>query len=169
MQTFQRRYYRSLGQFGSDMVWPFRHRKQVKQAMRGGQVSFAFRERLMLAVTAVNECRYCSYYHVKEALKAELSEAEIEAMLAGTVENAPAEELPALLFAQHWAESDANPDPEAREKLTAVYGEERAEAIETVLRMIRIGNLSGNTWDYLLFRLSNGRKGMLEREKERQN
>ena len=42
-------------------------------------------------------------------------------------------------------------------------------ALETVLRMIRTGNLAGNTWDYLLFRLSNGRWGMLEQEKERQS
>jgi hypothetical protein len=27
----------------------------------------AFRERLMLAVTVVNGCRYCSYFHARQA------------------------------------------------------------------------------------------------------
>lgn len=164
MKQFKRRYYGSLGQMGRDAVWPFRHRRQLKWAMRGELVDFAFRERLMLAVTAVNDCRYCSYFHAQEASKADLAEDEIQALLHGTVENAPAAELPALLYAQHWAESDANPDPIARQKLLDIYGREKAEAIETVLHMIRMGNLSGNTADYLLYRLSWGRWGKSEKE-----
>jgi predicted chitinase len=40
--------------------------------------------------------------------------------------------------------------------LAQTYGAERAEAIETVLRMIRMGNLLGNSGDYWLYRLSGG-------------
>jgi hypothetical protein len=54
------------------------------------------------------------------------------------------EEVPALLYAQHWAETDAEPDPQARARLVEVYGSRRARQIETVLRLIRIGNLVGN-------------------------
>ena len=159
MKQFKRRYYRSLGQLGRDVVWPFRHRAQLRLAMGGGLVDFAFRERLMLAVTAVNDCRYCSYFHAQEALKANLSETEIQTLLAGTFDDAPEEEIPALLYAQHWAESDAHPDATARQTLIDTYGQEKAESIETVLRMIRIGNLAGNTADYVLYRLSWGRWG----------
>lgn len=120
----------------------------------------------MLAVTAVNDCRYCSYFHAQEALKANLSETEIHTLLSGTMENVPAEELPALLYAQHWAESDATPDPTARRTLIDTYGQEKAESIETVLRMIRMGNLGGNTADYILYRLSWGRLGMSEKEQQ---
>ena len=166
MEKFKRRYYRSLGQIGRDLMWPIRRRAQLKVAMRGDQVSFAFRERLMLTVTAVNDCRYCSYYHTQEALKANLSETEIQGLLVGTVENVPAEEAPALLYAQHWAENDANPDPAARQTLIDTYGQEKADAIETVLRMIRTGNLAGNTADYILYRLSWGRLGTSEKEQQ---
>ncbi|PID85511.1 MAG: alkylhydroperoxidase [Chloroflexi bacterium] len=159
MEQFKRRYYRSLGQMGRDFVWPFQHRAQLRQAMAGDQVSAAFRERLMLAVTAVNDCRYCSYYHAKEALKANLTETEIQTLLAGTIDDAPADEIPALLYAQHWAEHDGQPDPAARQTLIDSYGPAKAEAIETVLRMIRTGNLAGNTADYILYRLSWGRLG----------
>ncbi len=157
---FNRRIYRSFGQFWREFRYPLQNRDKIKKAMRGELVSFAFRERLMLAVTAVNGCRYCSYFHAKEAVKAGLPDDELQKLLTGVVDDAPPDELTALLYAQHWAESNANPDPEARQKLIEQYGAERAEAIETVLRMIRMGNLLGNQWDYWLYRVSNGRWGL---------
>lgn len=159
MQTFNRRIYGSMGQLWQDLRWPWQHRQQVRMAMRGGMVSRQFRERLMMAVTAVNQCRYCSYFHAQESLKAGLSPQEIRQLQDGIVDQAPTEELPALLYAQHWAESEAQPDLAARQKLVEIYGLDRAEAIEAVLRLIRIGNLSGNTGDYWLYRLSWGRWG----------
>ena len=113
----------------------------------------------MLAVTAVNRCRYCSYYHAKEALSAGLSTQEIQQLDNGDLAVAPDDELPALLYAQHWAEQDAHPDPAIRQKLVTTYGDAKAEAIETILRLIRTGNLGGNTLDYWLYRLSFGRCG----------
>jgi hypothetical protein len=43
--------------------------------------------------------------------------------------------------------------------MQGVYGEETLKAIEIVLRMIRMGNLMGNTFDYVLFKVSFGRLG----------
>lgn len=63
----------------------------------------------------------------------------------------------AVIYAQYWAESNANPDPEAVLKLQETYGVEKAEAINLVLRMIRLGNLTGNFFDYLLYRISLGK------------
>lgn len=159
-KQFNKRHYNNLGQFWRDMRYPFQNRDKMKLAMGGDLVSPAFRERLMLAVTAVNGCRYCSYYHAKEALKTGLPEAEIRAMQDGIVDNAPTEELPALLYAQHWAENNARPDPDVRQKLIDAYGTTQTDAIDAVLRMIRMGNLLGNTTDYWLFRLSFGRFGV---------
>jgi AhpD family alkylhydroperoxidase len=159
-KRFNKRYYSNLSQFWHDFRYPLQNRRNLKLALGGDLVSHAFRERLMLAVTAVNGCRYCSYYHAKEALKTGLPEAEIRAMQDGIVENAPVEELPALLYAQHWAENNANPDPDIRQKLVETYGTQRSEAIDVVLRLIRMGNLLGNTTDYWLFRLSFGRLGI---------
>jgi AhpD family alkylhydroperoxidase len=113
----------------------------------------------MLAVTAVNDCRYCDYYHARAALTAGLSDQEVAALRDGVVDEAPAEQVPALLYAQHWAETNGRPDPAARQRLLDTYGAEKTAAIETILRMIRVGNLLGNTTDYILFRLSGGRLG----------
>lgn len=158
-RTFRRRIYRSPAALLADFRYMIERRALIRRAMRE-LISPAFRERLMLAVTEVNGCRYCSYYHAREALKSGLSEAELAALLAGQIPaDAPAGEHLALAYAQHWAETDAHPAPEAVQKLVATYGEEQTAAIEIVLRMIRIGNLLGNTADYLLYRLSLGLLG----------
>ena len=128
--------------------------------MNGELVSKAFRERLMVTVTEVNGCRYCRYFHASEALKAGVSQAELEEFMAGAIpENTPPEEYQALAYAQHWAENDTQAKPEFAQKLRETYGPETADAIHLILHMIRVGNLLGNTWDYILFKLTFGRLG----------
>jgi AhpD family alkylhydroperoxidase len=151
---FNKRTYSSLRDFLKDLFFPIRNRKRLKEVKNKGLLSPAFRERLMLAVTAVDGCRYCSYFHAKLALKEGISQEEIGRLLSGDFEGCPEEEALALLYAQHWAESDSHPDPEAVQKLQATYGVEKTEAIHLMLRMIRLGNLLGNSWDYLLYRIT---------------
>jgi AhpD family alkylhydroperoxidase len=127
--------------------------------MRGEGLDPAFRERLMLVVTAVNGCRYCSYVHAREALAAGIAPQEIAALGRRMFEGSPPEEVPALLYAQHWAETNGAPDPAIRERIRQRYGRDARERIEAVLRVIRMGNLMGNTVDYVLYRISFGRWG----------
>jgi len=154
---FNKRTYVSLKDLLKDLILPFRKRKQLREVKNKRLLSPAFRERLMLAVTAVERCRYCSYFHSKLALKGGIPQEEIGKLLSGDVQDCPKEEVIAILYAQHWAESNAQPDPEAVQKLQEIYGSEKAEAIHLMLHMIRLGNLLGNTWDYLLFRVSFGK------------
>ena len=113
----------------------------------------------MMAVTAVNGCRYCSYVHARIALKSGISPDEIRRLLAGTVDRCPDDEAVAIIYAQHWAESDAHPDAESVRRLQQTYGDEKSEAIHLMLQMIRGGNLMGNSWDYFLYCISFGRWG----------
>jgi len=154
---FNKRTYRSLKELFTDLCFPFRNRNQLREVKNKGLLSPAFQERLMLAVTSVENCRFCSYFHSKLALKGGISREEIGKLLSGDFEGCPEEEAVAVFYAQHWAESNARPDPEAVEKLRETYGSEKAEAIHLMLRMIRLGNLLGNTWDYLLYRMSFGK------------
>jgi AhpD family alkylhydroperoxidase len=168
MEKFTRRTYRSLREFYMDMRYILAKRSSLRKAGRGGLVSYTFRERLMLVVTEVNGCRYCSYFHAQEALKAGISKEELKDLLDGCIpEGSSEEEIPALLYAQHWAESNAHPDPEAERRLLEAYGREKADSIQIILRMIRMGNLLGNTGDYWLYRLSFGRWGLLPEEQGR--
>lgn len=113
----------------------------------------------MLAVTAVNGCRYCSYFHAKQALKTGITAEEISNILSGDVANCPQDEAVAVIYAQHWAESDAHPEPGTVRRLQQTYGPEKVEGIHLILRMIRMANLLGNSWDYLIYRISLGRRG----------
>jgi AhpD family alkylhydroperoxidase len=127
--------------------------------MGGEGLNPSFRERLMLVVTAVNGCRYCSYVHAREALTKGISREEIAALGESVFEGSPPQEVPALLYAQHWAVSDGRPDGAIRERIGQEYGSDVLARIEAVLRMIRMGNLMGNTLDYILYRISLGRWG----------
>ena len=156
---FGRRKYRNFKEFLVDIWFLLRNTAQVFRMLRRGTVSPAFRERLMLAVTAVYRCRYCTWVHTREALRSGLTGEGVMALLSGSVNGCPTDEALAILYAQHWADADANPTPESFKMLVDSYGIEKAQAVNFVLRMIRIGNLTGNSWDYLLHRVSFGRLG----------
>jgi AhpD family alkylhydroperoxidase len=154
---FKKRTYGSARELIADLCFPIKNRKRLREVKNKGLLSPAFQERLMLAVISVEGCRYCSYFHSRLALKGGVSQQEIGKLLSGEVEGCPEEEVLAILYAQHWAESNACPDQEAVDRLEEAYGSEKADAIHLMLRMIRLGNLLGNTWDYLLYRISFGK------------
>ncbi len=163
-RKFLRRTYHSLDEFLDDFRFIWGNRPLIRKAMRS-LISQDFRERLMLVVTEVNGCRYCSYGHSMAALKAGVPQEQIDELAKGMIPvGAPREEKVALLYALHWAENDARPNPEAVKQLLESYGQEKAQAIHLLLRMIRVGNLLGNSGDYLLFRLSFGWLGVRKDE-----
>jgi len=159
MKKFTRRTYHRLAEVVADFKAIMARRDQMKPLMRGELIDAAFRERLMLAVTAVYGCRYCSYAHTKQALVAGISPEEVGFLQEGELSGSPEEELPALLYAQHWAETRGATDPAARSQVIEQYGEEMVAAVELALRTIQMGNLLGNTVDYVLYRVSFGRWG----------
>ncbi len=150
----KKRTFRNFGQFRLELVFFIKNHKQIKSAMRNTSISPAFRERLMLAVTSVNDCRFCSYYHTQLALQEGISAQEASKLLEGSVDNCPPEEAPALLYAQHWAESDGNPDSKAVQRIIDNYGEQTLQDIDILLHMIRMGNYMGNVVDMIHERMS---------------
>ena len=157
MDRFNRRLYRTIGEFTSDLWRILALRKAIKPLMRGETLDPAFRERLFLAATAVNRCRYCSNYHARIAFEKGISKEEIAALDDKVLDGSPEEQLPALLYAQHWAESGGHASPEMDERLLQIYAVQQVKAIQLSLLIIRTANLLGNTWDYVLYRLSFGR------------
>lgn len=124
-----------------------------KRQLKEDQISKQFIERIMLAVTEVNGCRYCSYFHTQVSLKAGLRKDEIKRTLDGDFKNAPQEELAALYFAQHYAESAGKPNLEAVQYVTDAYGEKKAQEILAYIRAIMIGNAWGNSFDAIRMRI----------------
>ncbi len=115
----------------------------------------------MMVVTEVNACRYCRWYHSALSIKAGMSAEEVRDLVTGQVpDGAPREEIPALLYARHWAQCNASPDAESTRRLEEAYPDGQAAAILVILRMIRMGNLLGNSLDRFLHLVSLGRLGV---------
>lgn len=129
------------------------HVPQMRSATQSGRISHVFAEKIMLAVTQVNGCRYCDYGHTLAALKAGVSEDDLQALRTGVFDTLPEDEVVALYFAQHYAERQGQPDSAAWQRLVDVYGPEAAQDILAYIRMIMIGNLLGNTFDAFFSRL----------------
>jgi AhpD family alkylhydroperoxidase len=94
---FNKRTYKNPKELFSDLCFPIRNRKRLKEVKNKGLISPAFQERLMLAVTAVEGCRYCSYFHARQALKSGVTPKEISQLLSGDVDSCPEEEAVAVI------------------------------------------------------------------------
>ncbi len=158
MKPFNKRYYRP-GQLLRESWELVKNWREMKELSSGRIISRQFMERIMLAVTGVNGCRYCTWAHTRFALKAGVKDEEIRTLLESDFSSAPGSELPALAYAEHWADTGGNPDPEAYRAFREHYDGPTADAVELAMEMIRWGNLSGNLLDYILYRLTFGRLG----------
>jgi AhpD family alkylhydroperoxidase len=125
------------------MTLAFRSIPLLKRAKTAGKMDKAFLERIMLAVTEVNGCAMCSYYHTKVALEEGFSAQEIRAMLGGSFADVPQEQLSGVLFAQHYADQRGTPARESWQRIVDEYGETGAYGILAVARMIMMGNAVG--------------------------
>lgn len=125
------------------MTLAFRSAPSLKKARAAGKMDKAFLERIMLAVTEVNGCAMCSYYHTKVALEEGFSEEEIRGMLGGSMSDVPDDELDGVLFAQHYADTRGKPSQESWQRVLTQYGETGAFGVLAGTRMIMFGNATG--------------------------
>ena len=152
MQGFRKRSYNFKG-FIRDVANVVRNGPSIMKTMTSKRISPQFAERIMLAVTGVNGCVYCSYMHSKMALESGCTMDGIEDVMCGDFEGCAPDELVALTFAQHFAESKNNPSKVALRKLVECYGLARSQDIINYISMISIGNLAGNSIDAFESRL----------------
>ena len=124
-------------------VKAFRSMGDMVRGRKSGILTEKLQERVMLGVTAVNDCPMCSYAHTEMALEAGLSEEEIRSFVEGDFPDIPQEEVRAVLFAQHYADSRGKPSREAWQELCSAYGEEKARSILAASRAIMLGNAMG--------------------------
>ena len=137
-----------------DLGWLISRLKRFKKAKKSKKVDKAFIEKLMLVTTAVNGCVYCAWFHAKMAVRSGINKEEVKDMLNLQFNtDASNYHTLALLYAQHYAETDRKPDKEMKDKLFNYYGEQTAKEIILFIRAIYFGNLSGNTFDAFLSRL----------------
>ena len=128
------------------MTLAFRSIPLLQKAKAAGKMDKAFLERIMLAVTEVNGCAMCSYYHTKVALEEGFRAEEIRAMLGGDFADVPEEQLRGVLFAQHYADQRGKPARESWNRIVEDYGETGAYGVLAATRMIMMGNVFGIVW-----------------------
>jgi AhpD family alkylhydroperoxidase len=119
------------------------------------RTSAALREKVMLGVTSVTDCRYCQWGHSHWALAHGVPLEEINQILGLQGEPLRAmdpAEATAILFAQHYAENLDRFDPAARENLRQYFSDAQVAEIIAYIRAVTFGSLTGNTVDAFLDR-----------------
>ena len=141
-------------QYREDILYILKNIPRLHRAFNNKNISTSFTEKIMLVTTAVNGCRFCAWFHAKQAIASGMSENEIKEILNLQFHtNASEDEIPALLYAQNYAETDRKPSAEVTQKLFEFYDDGTAGDIILRIRLIYFGNLSGNTFDAFLSRI----------------
>jgi len=152
----KRKVYGSWREVFPDLLFVLRNNIQFIRIYTG-KLPPALRERLMVAASAVYGCRFCSWLHTREALRIGVDKEELARLVGGAMGGCPEEYSIAVLYAQHWAESNAHPDPETVRRLEETYGREKAKLVNVVLRPIRLILFVEDLWSFFLYRISFGR------------
>lgn len=124
------------------------HLARVTPTVFGRTLSNAFRERIMLAVTAENQCRYCRVAHTGLAHLSNVERQDVLSILSGQDENLPADEQLALAFVRDLAARDfQSRDHSLYAQVGQHFSDKQRAAIESSAHIINFGNRFGNTID----------------------
>lgn len=126
-------------------------------------ISKGFQTNIMLAVTEVNGCQLCSYFHTKNAIDSGIGDSELQSILSGDHKFVKPEEAKALLFAQHYAFEKEHYSEVTFQVIRDYYGDDKANAILSNIRMISFGNAYGINATNLKSRCT--KKGKIENSK----
>jgi len=119
------------------------------------KTSAALREKVMLGVISVTDCRHCQWGHTHWAMAQGVPLEEVNQILGQQIESLQAKnpaEAAAILFAQHYAENLDRLDPGSIGNLRKHYSDAQVAEILAYVRAITLGSLTGNTVDVLLGR-----------------
>jgi AhpD family alkylhydroperoxidase len=120
------------------------------------KTSRALLEKVMLGVTAINDCRHCAWGHSHWAISQGVPIEEVNQLLRNvdvsiTVRNAG--EAAAILFGRHYAEHLDRIDPESLRSLRKHFSPDQVREIVAHVHFITFTNLGGNTVDAVLERI----------------
>ena len=129
------------------------------------KIPAALREKIMLGVTSITDCRYCQWGHTHWAMAHGVPLEEVNQILGNQVESLKAKdpaEAAAILFARHYAEHLDQFDPGSIENLRTFYSNAQVAEILAYVRAITFGSLTGNTVEAFLDRFrGDGRTSFL--------
>jgi len=158
VRSYRKRTFRARS-FPRELVAVTRTLPRLLRAYASPTLAPALREKVMLATTSVNDCRYCAWVHGHLAVAHGVDLEELRAQLAGT-SLAPCDDREALavLYARHYAESRGDPDPRLVQQVRDTFGPRCSEELFAYVEGIHFANLTGNTLDALLDRIRSPRR-----------
>jgi len=120
-----------------------------------GNLDPALRERVMVAVSEANACSGCSRAHQRLAVRAGVSDEDLEALGVGDLAGLDERSRAAIVFAVDRTLSGfaGEPPPEVLEAATGQFTAGQLEEIEAVARMMTLANLTVGTAKALKTRL----------------
>jgi AhpD family alkylhydroperoxidase len=125
----------------------------LAHALLRPSLSPALREEIMLAVTSVNDCRYCSWVHTGLALENGVDMDSLGMLLGRDLVSVDEREAVAILFGKHFADTVRQPSKVARDKLQQHFNAGERREIMAYIHAIYFANLTGNSADAVLARL----------------
>lgn len=152
MNTFKKRTF-TLPLLAASAAAALRQFPVAVRALRRPATSRALQEEVMLAVTSVNDCRYCDWVHTGLALEAGVDLASLHATLSCGDRYLSERDAAAVFYAQHFAETQRQPTAQARARLHAHFSPAEVRELEAFIDLIWFANLSGNSADAVLARL----------------
>ena len=152
MTTFNKRTF-SLSELGASLGAAALSLPVLVPALIRPRLSPALREEIMLGVTRVNDCRYCSWVHTGLALETGVDMDNLEMLLGKTLDNCDEREAVAVLFGKHFADSARRPSKAAQEKLAEHFCAAERREVYAYIHAIYFANLTGNSVDAVLARL----------------
>ena len=118
------------------------------------EIEAGFREELMLAVSKLNDCKYCAWGHHEWAHAAGVPEEELDHIEHGDLEGIERAKRVAIAYVVSLVLSDFKDVPdELEEEMQANYTENEIKEVELVAKIMDLANRGANTWDAMLSRV----------------
>jgi AhpD family alkylhydroperoxidase len=144
----------SLPQYARSLAAVMTASPVLVRALIRPRISPALREQVMLAVTSVNDCRYCHWGHTVLARRHGVDVAALRQTLgSGSLSADSTPDEVAIWYAQHVASKQGDADPGAERALAAAWTPAEQAEIKAYITAITFGNLVGNSADAWLARL----------------
>ena len=104
-----------------------------------------FREKLILAITGINNCAHFSFLHTRIAIENGVKISEVKRLLEGNLGSFPKDEAAVLLYARHWTETKGNVSSLERKKVIDFFGPRETKLLESVIMSAHFSNMCSNT------------------------
>ncbi|MBF6357706.1 carboxymuconolactone decarboxylase family protein [Nocardia higoensis] len=150
---FRKRTY-TLPQLSREVVQVARRGPDAGRAWRPERIDPLLREQVMFAVAMVNDCKFCAYVHNGAAIAAGADRDALAELVGLDPATTTDDRLIAVVWGQSRAAAALGPaDARLEHELRQHYTPQQVRDLDTIVRVMTVMNVSGNTAEALIRRL----------------